>query len=205
MRARNIGPMVEVDVEDEGIGIAPGDHERIFERFVQGETGDRRRFGGVGIGLYIVRRLAVAQHGAIIARPAQRRHDHAPDPPGDGLTRERAGGRGEWGRPRVRVAVAGFAAGRDQVLVDHAGDVVAVAQDLAGFHPDDPGTALLDLAEVVGDKEDRPRFVRSSLIRLWDLVRNEASPVASASSIIRISWLLAEAIANRRRCAMPVE
>ena len=60
--------MIEVDVEDEGIGIAPGDHERIFERFVQGETGDRRRFGGVGIGLYIVRRLAVAQHGTVVAR-----------------------------------------------------------------------------------------------------------------------------------------
>jgi signal transduction histidine kinase len=56
-----------VDVEDEGIGIAPGDHERIFERFVQGETGDRRRFGGVGIGLYIVRRLAIAQHATVVA------------------------------------------------------------------------------------------------------------------------------------------
>src|SRR5579863_9058470 len=59
VRARGVGTTIEVDVEDEGIGIAPGDHERIFERFVQGETGDRRRFGGVGIGLYIVRRLAI--------------------------------------------------------------------------------------------------------------------------------------------------
>jgi len=53
--ARHAGDWIEVSVEDEGIGIAPGDHERIFERFVQGETGDRRRFGGVGIGLFIVR------------------------------------------------------------------------------------------------------------------------------------------------------
>ncbi len=35
---------------------------------MQGEAGDRRRFGGVGIGLYIVRRLAVAQEGTVIAR-----------------------------------------------------------------------------------------------------------------------------------------
>jgi signal transduction histidine kinase len=72
VRGRAVGPLIEVDVEDEGIGIAPGDHERIFERFVQGETGDRRRFGGVGIGLYIVRRLAVAQEGTVVAqsRPA---------------------------------------------------------------------------------------------------------------------------------------
>ena len=67
VRVRTVGTMIEVDVEDEGIGIAPGDHERIFERFVQGETGDRRRFGGVGIGLYIVRRLAIAQHGTVVA------------------------------------------------------------------------------------------------------------------------------------------
>jgi PAS domain S-box-containing protein len=68
VRARVAGERIEVDVEDEGIGIAPGDHERIFERFVQGETGDRRRFGGVGIGLFIVRRLAAAQHGTVVAR-----------------------------------------------------------------------------------------------------------------------------------------
>jgi NtrC-family two-component system sensor histidine kinase KinB len=66
------GGWIEVTVEDEGIGIADGDHERIFDRFVQGETGDRRRFGGVGIGLFIVRRLAQAQHGEVTAssRPA---------------------------------------------------------------------------------------------------------------------------------------
>jgi PAS domain S-box-containing protein len=69
VRARAVpGPRIEVSVEDEGIGIAPGDHERIFERFVQGEAGDRRRFGGVGLGLYIVRRLARAQDGDVYAR-----------------------------------------------------------------------------------------------------------------------------------------
>jgi PAS domain S-box-containing protein len=69
VRARPAGSWIEVMVEDEGIGIAPADTERVFERFVQGETGDRRRFGGVGIGLYIVRRLAVAQDATVEARP----------------------------------------------------------------------------------------------------------------------------------------
>jgi PAS domain S-box-containing protein len=67
VRARPSAGWIEVTVEDEGIGIADGDHERIFDRFVQGETGDRRRFGGVGIGLFIVRRLALAQHGEVTA------------------------------------------------------------------------------------------------------------------------------------------
>jgi signal transduction histidine kinase len=70
VRARLVGPgerWIEVTVEDEGIGIADGDHERIFDRFFQGEAGDRRRFGGVGIGLFIVRRLAQAQNGEVSA------------------------------------------------------------------------------------------------------------------------------------------
>jgi len=42
VRARVTGDWIEVTVEDEGIGIADGDHERIFDRFFQGEAGDRR-------------------------------------------------------------------------------------------------------------------------------------------------------------------
>jgi PAS domain S-box-containing protein len=67
VRAQLTAGWIEVTVEDEGVGIADGDHERIFDRFVQGETGDRRRFGGVGIGLFIVRRLAQAQHAEVSA------------------------------------------------------------------------------------------------------------------------------------------
>ena len=67
VEAHSAGDWIEVTVDDEGIGIAPGDLERIFERFVQGETGDRRRFGGIGLGLYIVRQLARAQDGEVAA------------------------------------------------------------------------------------------------------------------------------------------
>ncbi|MET9342739.1 PAS domain S-box protein [Nonomuraea sp. NPDC003804] len=60
---------VVVVVDDEGVGIAPADRDRIFERFVQADSGDRRRFGGVGLGLYIVRSLARAQGGEVTAHP----------------------------------------------------------------------------------------------------------------------------------------
>jgi PAS domain S-box-containing protein len=72
VRAFTEGLDLVVTVEDEGVGIAPGDHQRIFERFVQGEAGDRRRFGGVGLGLYIVKQLARAQHGDISAHSRPR-------------------------------------------------------------------------------------------------------------------------------------
>jgi signal transduction histidine kinase len=65
--ARQTGNRIEVTVADEGIGIPAADRERVFERFVQGETGDRRRFGGIGLGLYIVQQLAQAQDGDVAA------------------------------------------------------------------------------------------------------------------------------------------
>jgi PAS domain S-box-containing protein len=65
--ARQAGRRIEVSVADEGIGIPAADRERVFERFVQGEAGDRRRFGGIGLGLYIVRQLARAQDGEVAA------------------------------------------------------------------------------------------------------------------------------------------
>jgi PAS domain S-box-containing protein len=58
---------IVVTVQDEGIGIAVADLERVFDRFVQGDAGDRRRFGGIGLGLYIVRQLARAQGGEVTA------------------------------------------------------------------------------------------------------------------------------------------
>jgi PAS domain S-box-containing protein len=67
VRATAEDDLIVVTVDDDGVGIATGDRERIFERFVQGEAGDRRRFGGLGLGLYIVRRLARAQHGEVTA------------------------------------------------------------------------------------------------------------------------------------------
>lgn len=67
VRAVTQDELIVVTVDDDGVGIATGDRERVFERFVQGEAGDRRRFGGLGLGLYIVRRLARAQHGEVTA------------------------------------------------------------------------------------------------------------------------------------------
>ena len=67
VRAKQDGNQIEVTVEDEGVGIPAEDRERVFERFVQGEAGDRRRFGGIGLGLYIVRQLARAQNGEVAA------------------------------------------------------------------------------------------------------------------------------------------
>lgn len=51
---------VVVTVTDEGIGIEPRHHERIFERFYRGDGGRAHRPSGTGLGLAIVRHLALA-------------------------------------------------------------------------------------------------------------------------------------------------
>jgi two-component system, sensor histidine kinase len=57
--ARRRGDAVAIDVVDTGIGIAPANCARIFEEFVQVQGGSTHAHGGMGLGLAIVRRLAV--------------------------------------------------------------------------------------------------------------------------------------------------
>jgi two-component system OmpR family sensor kinase len=58
-------------VRDTGPGIPPEDHERIFERFARAPDGTRRE--GAGLGLAIVRAIAVAHAGRVEvhSRPGQ--------------------------------------------------------------------------------------------------------------------------------------
>lgn len=52
---------VLVTVSDDGIGIAPENQERIFERFFQVDSSATRIYSGSGLGLALVREYAVAQ------------------------------------------------------------------------------------------------------------------------------------------------
>ena len=51
-----------ISIRDAGVGITPEDAERVFEPFVQIDDGHNRRFGGMGLGLSIARRIA-RMHG----------------------------------------------------------------------------------------------------------------------------------------------
>ena len=59
-----------LQVEDTGIGIAPGLRPHIFDLFVQGERGLDRAQGGLGIGLTLVQRLVELHDGAVEAHSA---------------------------------------------------------------------------------------------------------------------------------------
>jgi signal transduction histidine kinase len=56
---------VEISIADTGVGIAPEERETIFEPFHQLENGREQKHQGVGLGLYIVRRMLELLGGAI--------------------------------------------------------------------------------------------------------------------------------------------
>ena len=65
------GRSVGFRVADRGIGLRPEHVERAFERFWQAESGNHRRYGGVGLGLYLVRRIVERQNGWVSLRPRE--------------------------------------------------------------------------------------------------------------------------------------
>jgi len=58
---------VLVKVQDSGIGIPRSALVRIFDRFHQVDPSSRRRFGGMGLGLSLVRSIVEAHRGAVWA------------------------------------------------------------------------------------------------------------------------------------------
>ena len=57
--------LVRFTVWDTGIGIAENDMEKLFQPFVQLDTGNTRQYGGTGLGLVLVARMAKMQDGDI--------------------------------------------------------------------------------------------------------------------------------------------
>jgi PAS domain S-box-containing protein len=111
--------VVEVVVNDDGEGIPADTLPHIFERFRQGDNSTRRRHGGLGLGLAIVRHL-VELHGGTVAAHS----------PGLGL--------GATFRVQLpKVALPTFDAAHESAKPEPA------APDLAGLHvvvlDDDPG------------------------------------------------------------------
>ena len=70
IRGRRHEGAVEVSVSDIGIGMDEEQSRRCFDKFWQAESTDVRRFGGTGIGLYIVSSLVDAMGGVISVETA---------------------------------------------------------------------------------------------------------------------------------------
>lgn len=62
---RRRGDNIEIAVTDRGIGIAPPDQQRVFERFFRVDKARSRATGGTGLGLAIVKHVAANHNGTI--------------------------------------------------------------------------------------------------------------------------------------------
>ncbi|MGN7979198.1 sensor histidine kinase [Microbacterium sp. 22195] len=65
LRVAADGPVVRLEVEDDGAGILPEDRLRVFDRFARLDEGRARDEGGSGLGLAIVREVAEVHHGTV--------------------------------------------------------------------------------------------------------------------------------------------
>ena len=61
------GERVQIVVKDNGIGISPEFLPHVFDRFTQADTSSARRAGGLGIGLALVRHIALLHGGQVRA------------------------------------------------------------------------------------------------------------------------------------------
>ncbi len=70
LRLRQENTMALIAVSDNGIGIAPEDHARLFEMFSQSGRGLAKSQGGLGIGLNLAKRLTEKHGGSLLAESA---------------------------------------------------------------------------------------------------------------------------------------
>ena len=65
VRARREDGRLVLEVADTGVGIAPEDQERLFDRFYRAETAHENAVQGTGLGLSIVKLIAEAHGGTV--------------------------------------------------------------------------------------------------------------------------------------------
>lgn len=59
------GRRARISVRDTGVGIPENAREKVFGRFTQVDSSDRRKHGGTGLGLNIAQEIAIAHNGSI--------------------------------------------------------------------------------------------------------------------------------------------
>jgi len=133
----------EISIQDSGVGIEPNLLPHVFERFRQGDGSSHRAFGGLGLGLAIVRQL-MELHG--------------------GTVRAESAGPGCDSTFTLRFPIAALTGSRDQI--GRVDDTSSLRRLRVLVVEDDPDSRDLIVALLSGNGADRPiRPARHSLRR----------------------------------------
>jgi two-component system CheB/CheR fusion protein len=114
-----VDTFAELVISDSGIGISAEELARVFERFTQSDISKTRKYGGMGLGLSIVRNLTEAHGGSVSAHS-------------DGL------GRGARFVVRLPLAAMALPAGAEEIeravpaLSLHGVEILLVDDEAAG-------------------------------------------------------------------------
>ena len=158
VRLQLVGHSVEIQIVDTGIGIAADFLPYVFDRFRQADSTTTRSYGGLGLGLAIVRHL-VELHGGTVGAENN--------------------SNGVGAKFTVSLPIAVFeierVVGKGISEVEGAGDAIAIPT-LANLH-------LL----VVDDDDDTREFLIAVLEEQGAQVRSAAS-VAGAIAALENSW-----------------
>lgn len=103
VRGRTRERTVVLEVENIGGPIVDADRERIFDAFVQADSSDSRPYGGLGLGLHVVRKVTSAYGGEVIVRNEDDGVVFAAHLPAAALTVSSSPGTGSGLAPVVRV------------------------------------------------------------------------------------------------------
>ena len=73
IRAQKLYSFIEIEIEDEGIGIPKEEQTLIFKRFYRGKAEIIKRADGWGIGLYLSRKILEEEGGSLFMRQGKKR------------------------------------------------------------------------------------------------------------------------------------
>jgi len=174
------GERVQLLVKDNGIGIAPEFLPHVFDRFTQADTSAARRAGGLGIGLALVRHIALLHGGQVRAdsagvgrgsvftvempaAPASALRAPAARPERRGTNEGALGGVRVWVLDDDQDAheVAALTLQQTGALVQGATSAAELAGMLERALPEGPDVLLIDLAMPGEDGFEALRRVRS--------------------------------------------
>ncbi len=203
--------VLRFEVTDTGVGIEPGQRERVFQAFRQGDASTTRRYGGTGLGLAICRQLVELMGGEI---DVQSRLGQGSTfwfvLPFERVAESEAGGQPLWSRLRgLRVLVVDDNATNRDILCEQmsaegifADSAPSGAQALAMLQSmamrDPYRIAVLDMHMPQMDGLELARRIREDAA----LARTELLMLSSAGQDIRAATL--RKLGIRRWLAKPV-